>query len=85
MSAQPQSGPLPLAGVRVIDYSHFLAGPHLSRCLAAMRRPAPLMGQHNRTIAADLGLTAQGIAALQADGVLYAEEAVATLNEKPVA
>lgn len=25
-----------LAGVRVIDYSHFLAGPHLSRCLAAM-------------------------------------------------
>ncbi len=26
----------PLHGVRVIDYSHFLAGPHLSRCLAAM-------------------------------------------------
>lgn len=26
----------PLSGVRVIDYSHFLAGPHLSRCLAAM-------------------------------------------------
>ena len=27
---------LPLQGVRVIDYSHFLAGPHLSRCLSAM-------------------------------------------------
>ncbi|WP_206243485.1 CaiB/BaiF CoA transferase family protein [Novosphingobium terrae] len=27
---------LPLAGIRVIDYSHFLAGPHLSRSLAAM-------------------------------------------------
>ena len=30
------SQPLPLAGFRVIDYSHFLAGPYLSRCLAAM-------------------------------------------------
>ena len=27
---------LPLTGFRVIDYSHFLAGPYLSRCLAAM-------------------------------------------------
>ncbi len=27
---------LPLTGIRVIDYSHFLAGPHTSRCLAAM-------------------------------------------------
>jgi len=32
MSTQP----LPLAGIKVIDYSHFLAGPHMSRCLAAM-------------------------------------------------
>lgn len=30
------SQPLPLAGIRVIDYSHFLAGPHMSRCLSAM-------------------------------------------------
>jgi crotonobetainyl-CoA:carnitine CoA-transferase CaiB-like acyl-CoA transferase len=30
------SQPLPLTGVRVIDYSHFLAGPHMSRCLAAL-------------------------------------------------
>jgi crotonobetainyl-CoA:carnitine CoA-transferase CaiB-like acyl-CoA transferase len=27
---------VPLAGYRVVDYSHFLAGPFLSRCLAAM-------------------------------------------------
>jgi crotonobetainyl-CoA:carnitine CoA-transferase CaiB-like acyl-CoA transferase len=27
---------LPLAGIRVVDYTHFLAGPFLSRCLAAM-------------------------------------------------
>ena len=28
--------PLPLAGLRVVDYTHFLAGPYLSRCLAGM-------------------------------------------------
>ena len=27
---------LPLKGIRVVDYSHFLAGPHMSRCLSAM-------------------------------------------------
>ena len=27
---------LPLDGVKVVDYSHYLAGPHISRCLAAM-------------------------------------------------
>ena len=32
MSTQP----LPLAGIRVVDYSHFLAGPFVSRCLAAL-------------------------------------------------
>jgi crotonobetainyl-CoA:carnitine CoA-transferase CaiB-like acyl-CoA transferase len=30
------SQPLPLTGIRVVDYTHFLAGPFLSRCLAAM-------------------------------------------------
>jgi crotonobetainyl-CoA:carnitine CoA-transferase CaiB-like acyl-CoA transferase len=33
-SSHPQA--LPLKGIRVIDYSHFLAGPHMSRCLSAM-------------------------------------------------
>ena len=28
--------PLPLSGIRVIDYTHFLAGPYLSRCLAGL-------------------------------------------------
>lgn len=28
--------PLPLTGIRVVDYSHFLAGPFMSRALAAM-------------------------------------------------
>ena len=27
---------LPLEGIRVVDYSHFLAGPYVSRCLAAL-------------------------------------------------
>ena len=26
----------PLTGIRVVDYSHFLAGPFMSRCLAAL-------------------------------------------------
>ncbi|MDT3718346.1 CoA transferase [Pseudomonas oryzihabitans] len=30
------SQPLPLQGLRVIDYSHFLAGPYVGRCLAAL-------------------------------------------------
>jgi crotonobetainyl-CoA:carnitine CoA-transferase CaiB-like acyl-CoA transferase len=32
----PSTQPLPLAGIRVIDYSHFLAGPYVGRCLAAL-------------------------------------------------
>jgi crotonobetainyl-CoA:carnitine CoA-transferase CaiB-like acyl-CoA transferase len=35
-AAKTQTQPLPLTGIKVIDYSHFLAGPHMSRCLAAM-------------------------------------------------
>ncbi|MFT3718932.1 CaiB/BaiF CoA transferase family protein [Pseudorhodoferax sp.] len=31
-----QKQPLPLAGIRVVDYSHFLAGPYVGRCLAAL-------------------------------------------------
>jgi crotonobetainyl-CoA:carnitine CoA-transferase CaiB-like acyl-CoA transferase len=27
---------LPLEGIRVVDYSHFLAGPYVGRCLAAL-------------------------------------------------
>ena len=35
MNAAAQQA-LPLAGIRVIDYSHFLAGPYVGRCLAAL-------------------------------------------------
>ena len=32
----PSSTGLPLAGVRVVDFTHYLAGPHLTRSLAAL-------------------------------------------------
>ena len=40
-------GARPLAGVRVVDITHFLAGPHMARCLAAfgaenLAKDAPL-------------------------------------------
>jgi crotonobetainyl-CoA:carnitine CoA-transferase CaiB-like acyl-CoA transferase len=87
--ADPQT----IARNMIVEQEHPVLGkvklPNLpfrfSDCDTTPRRPAPLMGQHNRTIAAELGFTAQDIAALQADGVLYAEEAVATLNERAVA
>jgi crotonobetainyl-CoA:carnitine CoA-transferase CaiB-like acyl-CoA transferase len=38
--------------------------------------PAPLLGQHNRAIAASLGYSEADIDAMTRDGVLYAEKAV---------
>jgi len=38
--------------------------------------PAPLMGQHNRDIAAQLGYSKAEIDGMVNEGVLYAEEAV---------
>jgi crotonobetainyl-CoA:carnitine CoA-transferase CaiB-like acyl-CoA transferase len=52
---------------------------HFSDCDATQRVPAPLMGQHNRAIAAKLGYSRADIDTMVADGVLYAEEAVAAL------
>jgi crotonobetainyl-CoA:carnitine CoA-transferase CaiB-like acyl-CoA transferase len=43
------------------------------------RSVAPLLGQHNREIAGELGFSAAEIDAMVRDGVLYAEEAVANL------
>jgi crotonobetainyl-CoA:carnitine CoA-transferase CaiB-like acyl-CoA transferase len=51
---------------------------HFSDCDTSPKSPAPLMGQHNRRIAAGLGYSESDIDALVRDGVLYAEEAVAT-------
>jgi crotonobetainyl-CoA:carnitine CoA-transferase CaiB-like acyl-CoA transferase len=50
-----------------------------SDCDTSPRSAAPLMGQHNRDVAAGLGYSANEIAALQREGVLYAEEAVGRL------
>ncbi len=36
MKTEARNQNLPLKGIRVIDYSHFLAGPHMSRSLSAM-------------------------------------------------
>jgi crotonobetainyl-CoA:carnitine CoA-transferase CaiB-like acyl-CoA transferase len=47
-----------------------------SDCDATPTRPAPLMGQHNREIAAELGFAATDVEAMVRDGVLYAEAAV---------
>jgi len=46
--------PLPLEGIKVVDYSHFLAGPHMSRCLSAMgadviKVERPTAGDHGRS------------------------------------
>jgi len=50
-----------------------------SDCDTSPRSVAPLMGQHNRDIAAMLGYTATEIETLVEDGVLYAEDAVERL------
>jgi crotonobetainyl-CoA:carnitine CoA-transferase CaiB-like acyl-CoA transferase len=48
-------------------------------CDTTQTVPAPLMGQHNRRIAGDLGYSKREIDAMVRDGVLYAEEAVSRL------
>jgi crotonobetainyl-CoA:carnitine CoA-transferase CaiB-like acyl-CoA transferase len=71
----------------VIEQEHPILGkvklPNLpfnfSGCDTTITMPAPLMGQHNRTIAGDLGYSADDIEALLRDGVLYAEDAVSQL------
>ena len=50
-----------------------------SGCDTSPRSAAPLMGQHNRQVAASLGCAPDEIEALLGDGVLYAEPAVADL------
>jgi crotonobetainyl-CoA:carnitine CoA-transferase CaiB-like acyl-CoA transferase len=50
-----------------------------SDCDVTPRTAAPLLGQHNREIAAKLGFSPADIEAMVKDGVLYAEEAVARL------
>jgi crotonobetainyl-CoA:carnitine CoA-transferase CaiB-like acyl-CoA transferase len=78
------SDPQVVARGMVVGQEHPVLGnvrlPNLpfrfSDCDTSPRSAAPLLGQHNREIAADLGYSASEIAALAADGVLYAEAAV---------
>ena len=51
-----------------------------SDCDVTPRTAAPLMGQHNREIAAGLGFSPAEIEAMVGEGVLYAEEAVGRLQ-----
>jgi crotonobetainyl-CoA:carnitine CoA-transferase CaiB-like acyl-CoA transferase len=67
----------------VIEQEHPVLGkvklPNLpfrfSDCDTTPKMPAPLLGQHNRVIAASLGYSESDIAAMTKDGVLYAEKA----------
>ena len=52
-----------------------------SGCDTTQTMPAPLMGQHNRQIAASIGYSDEQVAAMVREGVLYAEEAVASLPQ----
>ncbi len=76
----------------VIEQEHPLLGkvrlPNLpfrfSECDTTQTMPAPLLGQHNREIAAELGYTGGEIDAMVREGVLYAEEAVARVTSSVV-
>ena len=50
---------------------------HFSECDTTITTPAPLLGQHNRDVAASLGYSPEQIEAMVAEGVLYAEAAAA--------
>jgi crotonobetainyl-CoA:carnitine CoA-transferase CaiB-like acyl-CoA transferase len=71
----------------VVEQDHPIAGrvklPNLpfrfSECDTSPRCPAPLIGQHNRVIAEGLGYSAAEVDAMERDGILYAEPAVAKL------
>jgi len=75
--------PQVLARGMIIEQEHPVLGkvtlPNLpyrfSDCDTTPKRRAPLLGEHNAEVAAELGYAADEIATLQADGVFYAEEA----------
>ncbi len=79
--------PQTLARGMVVEQEHPILGkvklPNLpfrfSECDTTPSGVAPLLGQHNRAIAAGLGYSEADIDALVKDGVLYAEDAVSDL------
>ena len=82
---QVLSDPQTLERNMVIEQEHPVLGKikmtnlpfHFSDCDTSPSGPAPLLGQHNREIAAELGYGADDIDAMVADGVLYSEPDVA--------
>ncbi|NJS35190.1 MAG: hypothetical protein HC765_00155 [Brachymonas sp.] len=46
---------------------------HFSGLGATIKMPAPLLGEHNKEIARDLGFSEAEVQAMQGEGVLYAE------------
>ncbi|WP_114972456.1 CaiB/BaiF CoA transferase family protein [Rhodoferax ferrireducens] len=84
------SDPQTLARGMVVEQDHPLLGkielPNLpfrfSECDTSPSGPAPLLGQHNRDIAASVGYSAQEIDTFVKDGVLYAEDAVSQLENR---
>ncbi|MBV8653134.1 MAG: CoA transferase [Alphaproteobacteria bacterium] len=81
--ADPQT----LARGMVVEQDHPVLGRiklpnlpfHFSDCDTSPRGPAPLLGQHNREIAAALGYAPGTVDALVRDGVLYSEKNVGEL------
>ena len=79
--------PQTLARGMVIEQDHPVLGkiklPNLpfrfSDCDTTPRGPAPLLGQHNREVAAELGFSKTDIDDMVRDGVLYAEAGVKDL------
>jgi crotonobetainyl-CoA:carnitine CoA-transferase CaiB-like acyl-CoA transferase len=65
ISALPEADH-PLAG----RYKVIPPPARFSRTPSSVRRPAPLAGQHNREVLAELGLTEDEITGLERDGVL---------------
>jgi len=71
----------------IVEQQHPVLGPvrlanvpfKFSDCDPSIYAPAPLLGQHNREIARELGFSAAEIERMVEDGVLYAEDAVANL------
>jgi len=67
----------------VVEQEHPIVGKvrlpnlpfHFSECNTTVTQPAPLMGQHNRSIAEALGYSSDEISQMEKDGVLYAEAA----------
>lgn len=73
----------------IVEQNHPVLGPvrladlpfRMSEADTSAPCPAPLLGQHNRSIASGLGYSGDEIDAMERDGVLYQEPAAAEQSE----